>query len=294
MATLIGTVRQVVGEVFAVAEDGGRRPLSAGDAVFAGERILTTDGAAVGIDLVQGGELTLGRETDFLLTEQLQADAQDGEASAAPTAAALADVEALQQAIEAGEDPTLNAPAPAAGPAAGAGAAGGGHSFVMLDAVGGALDPVIGFPTQGLGGVPEFPQPEPAAAIETPEQPPIDGVPIAVDDASSLSEDIPSVLGNVLSNDIPGLDGGIRVVTSGTTAGAYGQLTLNADGSFSYVLNTGLAAVQGLDNGEQLSETFSYTMQDADGDPSTAQLTVTITGSNDTPSLSVIGAQVFE
>ncbi len=68
MATLIGTVRQVVGEVFAVAEDGGRRLLSAGDSVFAGERILTANGAAVGIDLVLGGELTLGRETDFLLT----------------------------------------------------------------------------------------------------------------------------------------------------------------------------------------------------------------------------------
>ena len=301
MATLIGTVRQVVGEVFAVAEDGGRRSLSAGDSVFAGERILTADGAAVGIDLVQGGELTLGRETDFLLTEQLLADAQGGEVSAAPTAAALADVEALQQAIAAGEDPTQNAPAPAAGPGAGgagaagaAGAAGGGHSFVMLDAVGGALDPVIGFPTQGLGAVSEFPQPEPAVLIETPEPPPIDGVPVAIDDANSLTEDTPSVFGNVLNNDLPGPDGGIRVVTTGTVAGAYGQLVLNADGSFSYVLNTGLAAVQGLDNGEQLSETFSYTMQDADGDPSTAQLTITITGSNDAPSLSVIGAQVFE
>ncbi|HSX88638.1 MAG TPA: VCBS domain-containing protein, partial [Pseudomonas sp.] len=119
-------------------------------------------------------------------------------------------------------------------------------------------------------------------------------MPIAIDDSNSLSEDTPSVFGNVLSNDIPGPDGGIRMVTTGTVAGVYGQLLLNADGSFSYVLNTGLAAVQGLDDGEQLSETFSYTMQDADGDPSTAQLTITITGSNDAPSLNVIGAQVFE
>ena len=295
MATLIGTVRQVVGEVFAVAEDGGRRSLSAGDSVFAGERILTANGAAVGIDLVQGGELTLGRETDFLLTEQLLAEVGGGEVPAVPTAAALADVEALQRAIAAGEDPTQNAPAPAAGPAAGGtGAAGGGHSFVMLDAVGGALEPVIGFPTQGLGAAPEFPQPEPAVPVESPEPPPIDGVPIAIDDSNSLSEDTPSVFGNVLSNDIPGPDGGIRMVTTGTVAGVYGQLLLNADGSFSYVLNTGLPAVQGLDDGEQLSETFSYTMQDADGDPSTAQLTITITGSNDAPSLNVIGAQVFE
>jgi VCBS repeat-containing protein len=122
----------------------------------------------------------------------------------------------------------------------------------------------------------------------------VDDVPTAVDDAFSLSEDTASVIGNVLSNDISGADVSATVTSTGNQAGSYGQLTLNADGSFSYVLNTGLAAVQGLDDGEQLTETFSYTMQDADGDPSTAQITITITGSNDAPSLSVIGAQVFE
>ncbi|PKR28531.1 beta strand repeat-containing protein, partial [Stutzerimonas stutzeri] len=122
----------------------------------------------------------------------------------------------------------------------------------------------------------------------------VDDVPTAANDAFSLSEDVASVIGNVLSNDISGADVSAAVTSTGNQAGSYGQLTLNADGSFSYVLNTGLAAVQGLDDGEQLSETFSYSMQDADGDPSTAQITITISGSNDTPSLSVIGAQVFE
>jgi len=70
MAKLIGTVRQVVGEVFAVGEDGLRRPLVEGDRVFAGERIITA-GGAVDIDLVQGGELTLGRGSELQLTEQL-------------------------------------------------------------------------------------------------------------------------------------------------------------------------------------------------------------------------------
>ncbi|PKM00098.1 MAG: adhesin, partial [Gammaproteobacteria bacterium HGW-Gammaproteobacteria-9] len=116
----------------------------------------------------------------------------------------------------------------------------------------------------------------------------------AANDAFSLSEDTASVIGNVLSNDVSGADVSATVSSTGNQTGSYGQLTLNADGSFSYVLNTGLAVVQGLDDGEQLSETFSYTMQDADGDPSTAQLTIIITGSNDEPSLSVIGAQVFE
>ncbi len=291
MAKLIGTVRQVVGEVFAVGEDGLRRPLIEGDRVFAGERIITA-GGAVDIDLVQGGELTLGRGSELQLTEQLLADAQGG-VSSAPSAADLADVEALQQAIAAGEDPTQTAPATAAGPAAGGtGGAGGGHSFVLLDAVGGAIDPTIGFPTGGLGSVPESPDLVTDALIQ--DEPVVDGTPTAINDTNSLDEDTPSVTGNVLVNDLPGTDGGISVVTIGTQQGLFGQLILGADGTYTYVLNTGLAVVQGLDSGEILTETFNYTMQDADGDPSSAQITITITGSNDTPTLSVIGAQVFE
>jgi len=290
MAKLIGTVRQVVGEVFAVGEDGLRRPLVEGDRLFVGDRIITANGA-VDIDLVQGGELTLGRGSEMQLTEQLLADSQDS-VSSAPSAADLADVEALQQAIAAGEDPTQTAPATAAGPAAGGtGGAGGGNTFVLLDAVGGAIDPTIGFPTGGLGFEPEYPDLVTDALIENE---PADGVPTAISDASSLDEDTPSVTGNVLANDLPGTDGGISVVTIGTQQGSYGQLILAADGTYTYVLNNGLAVVQGLDSGESLTETFSYTMQDADGDPSTAQITITITGSNDAPSLSVIGAQVFE
>jgi len=291
MAKLIGTVRQVVGEVFAVGEDGLRRPLVEGDRVFAGERIITA-GGAVDIDLVQGGELTLGRGSELQLTEQLLADAQGGDSSA-PSATDLADVEALQQAIAAGEDPTQLAPATAAGPAAGGtGGAGGGHSFVLLDAVGGAIDPTIGFPTGGLTSVPESPDLVTDALIE--DEPVVDGTPTAINDTNSLNEDTPSVTGNVLANDLPGTDGGISVVTTGTQQGLYGQLILAADGTYTYVLNNGLAVVQGLDSGETLTETFSYTMQDADGDPSSAQITITITGSNDAPTLSVIGAQVFE
>src|SRR5690606_970556 len=111
MAKLIGTVRQVVGEAFAVGGDGLRRPIVEGDRVYAGERIITSGGGAVDIDLVQGGELTLGRDSEFLLDEQLLANAQGGEAQPQPTAEALTDVEALQRAIAAGEDPTLAAPA---------------------------------------------------------------------------------------------------------------------------------------------------------------------------------------
>ena len=288
MAKLIGTVRQVVGEAFAVGEDGVRRLLIEGDRLYAGERVITSAGGAVDIDLVGAGELMLGRESDLLLDEQLLVAAEGGTQAAPPITSAteLADVEALQRAIAAGEDPTLVAPATAAGPAAGgAGGAGGGNSFVLLNEVGGAIDPTIGFPTRGLGGIPEFPDLEVAPLEETPE--PADGIPLAVDDLTQISEDTSSIAGNVLTNDQPGSDGGIRVVSVGTVAGTFGQLVLNADGTYSYALNSSLPAVQSLDEGETLTETFTYTMQDADGDPSSATLTITITGSNDGPTLSL-------
>ncbi|MCG4454700.1 retention module-containing protein, partial [Pseudomonas sp. MMS21-TM103] len=181
MATLIGVVSQVIGEVFAVAGNGERRTLAEGDRVFAGEQLVTGASGAVAIALVGGGELTLGRDSNLMLDTQLLAGARgDGSAAAAqgvesaPSAQDLAEVEQLQAAIEAGEDPTASLAATAAGPGAGAaGNAGGGHSFVLLDETAGALDPVIGFPTEGLGFIPQFPDPDIEAADIAPSTPQI-------------------------------------------------------------------------------------------------------------------------
>src|SRR3990167_965835 len=181
MATLIGVVSQVIGEVFAVAGNGARRALTEGDRVFAGEQLVTGASGAVAIALVGGGELTLGRDSSLMLDTQLLAGARgDGSAAAAqgadsaPSDQDLAEVEQLQAAIEAGEDPTASLAATAAGPGAGAaGNAGGGHSFVLLDETAGALDPVIGFPTEGLSFVPEFPDPDIEAADIAPSTPQI-------------------------------------------------------------------------------------------------------------------------
>jgi VCBS repeat-containing protein len=67
-------------------------------------------------------------------------------------------------------------------------------------------------------------------------------------------------------------------------AGLYGSLTLNANGSYSYVVDNANAAVQALrTSSDTLTETYSYTMRDTAGATSIATLTITIQGQNDTP-----------
>ncbi|MCF4978449.1 retention module-containing protein [Pseudomonas gessardii] len=162
MAKLVGVVSKVVGEVFAVAGDGSRRSLIEGDRLFAGEQLQTGAAGAVAVQLTNGQELTLGRDSSLGLSPQLlagQAPQIHASEDLAASQAQLTDVQQLQKAIAAGADPTQTAEATAAGQAGStaAGELGGGHSFVLLTEVAGRVEPVIGFPTAGFGAIPEFP-----------------------------------------------------------------------------------------------------------------------------------------
>ena len=96
---------------------------------------------------------------------------------------------------------------------------------------------------------------------------------------------------NVLTNDVFGADAPAdKMVTSiggGTlgqpVSGKHGELTLNADGSYSYKLNAGVDVPKG----ESITEEFTYTIKDADGDTSEATLTITITGDENEPVVTV-------
>ncbi len=242
MATLIGVVSQVVGEVFAVASDGSRRPLSEGDRVYAGEQLLTGASGAIAVALSNGQQLTLGRDSSLTLDEQMLASSPTSQAPTAdaappvPSDSDLTDVEQLQAAIEAGVDPTLEGEATAAGPGAGGGAggAGGGHSFVLLSEVGGALDPVIGFPTEGLSTGPEFPDGEP---IVDPDIAPqlVEGLPVAGEASNAVDEE--GLPGGIVGgpNDLAGED----TVVTGTLGYSFGP---NGIGSFAWS-SEGLAAL---------------------------------------------------
>ncbi len=77
-----------------------------------------------------------------------------------------------------------------------------------------------------------------------------------------------------------------------TIAGKYGSLVLNADGSYVY---TPYADNPAIDNGDAVLETFTYTMQDAAGVTSTANLLINVYGSSTTdPVMTADNATAFE
>lgn len=173
MARSIGVVRQVIGEVSLVGNDGLVRRLVEGERVFVGEQLLCGSDGAVAISLDQGGELTLGRDSSLLLSAALLAgDAAPEPLAPMASAEQLRELEQLQRAIAAGEDPSEKAEAPAAGPQAGAsGARGGGHSFVLLQETGGQLQPEIGFDTGPLALVNLSPELRPVLPVIDPDLP---------------------------------------------------------------------------------------------------------------------------
>ena len=96
--------------------------------------------------------------------------------------------------------------------------------------------------------------------------------PVATANVNSVTEDSDlSASGNLLTdNDGAGidsdLDGDSLSVSGVDTSGAnqYGTLTFNADGSYTYALDNNNSRVQALDDGESLTEVYTYTVTDGD------------------------------
>src|SRR5690606_7324703 len=285
-----------------------RRPLVEGDRVYAGEQLVTGAGGAVAVTLTNGEVLTLGRDSNLALNEQMLAGGdgpsnQAQQAPAAPSDSVLTDVEQLQAAIEAGVDPTQVGEATAAGPGAGgaggAGGVGGGHSFVLLSEIGGALDPVIGFPTAGFNNGPQFPDPEP---IVTPEPAAPDFTPVveveyedasgsivvgpaivdeeALADGTNPGSNAEQASGKIIvtspdgvsSLQIQGFDAVWVDVTSGVVdLGQYGIRTVGAAGNWTYTQTDNTLAhgnPYATGPADEVGESFPVRVFDPDGDVS--------------------------
>ncbi|MFO0996630.1 MAG: Ig-like domain-containing protein [Alphaproteobacteria bacterium] len=120
----------------------------------------------------------------------------------------------------------------------------------------------------------------------------VNDAPVTVADTASIGEDaIAPVKGNVLANDTD-VDAGtaLHVAVPGTFAGAYGTLTLGADGSYSYALN---AKAQTLNEGQKVVDTFNFNVTDGTAN-TPSSLSVTVTGANDGPVVTADKAAIGE
>ena len=132
--------------------------------------------------------------------------------------------------------------------------------------------------------------------------------PVAEDNDNSVAENGPTAAsGDVLTDSSPlgavdtDPDGDTLTVTNvagtpitgpTTIAATYGTLNFNPDGTYTYDLDLANPAVSGLNAGDTMAETFSYTIDDGNGGTDTAVLTITIIGENDVPTtVGTIGPQ---
>ncbi|MDF1657308.1 MAG: Ig-like domain-containing protein, partial [Verrucomicrobiales bacterium] len=112
------------------------------------------------------------------------------------------------------------------------------------------------------------------------------------DDVDEIDEDAAPITGDVLANDsdpdtgdtltvseVNGVAGNVANAVTGT----FGDLTLAADGTYSYDLDSTDSIIQALGVGETQIDSFTYTADDGNGGSAAATLTITINGVNDAP-----------
>jgi VCBS repeat-containing protein len=128
--------------------------------------------------------------------------------------------------------------------------------------------------------------------------------PTAEDNAQTITHlSQSSITGNVITDDngsgtdsdpdgdaflVDQVNGSTNFLTAVVT-GSHGTLDIAADGSYQYDLDDSDPAVTALQDGEVLTDTFTYTIDDSEGGTATATLTITIAGANDTP---VVGGTI--
>jgi len=290
MSKVIGFVKDIQGTVKVKLPDGTIKVLKAGDPIHAGEIVLTENDGQVTLLFENNQELSLDGGEQAVMDKSVY----DGEGFD------NADVQALQEALLAGQDIDLD------NTAAGAGADGGD---------GGQAQPFIAGRTGDTGNVDTYNLGTSRFQDPTDEggEGPVNQAPVAFPDFGfgvevgtsseffDQGDEGADAVGNLLINDVDdGLplpsDLDIQSISFGDNTdasvdaeglleidGLYGTLYVNAEtGEFRYEIDNDNEAVQVLNEGETLEEVFGYVVTDGDlSDDST--LTITINGTNDAP-----------
>ncbi|VFS56481.1 Uncharacterised protein [Kluyvera cryocrescens] len=141
-----GTIKAIIGQVFAISPDGSRRLLVEGDKILAGEQLETGANGAVTLTLPDGKTLDLGRDRPLGWHPQYcrnpkchrpNGHCSDTASHCRRSGSYTNSLKPLPQARK----PQLGSGEPGAG---------GAHTHVILDLTGEIVDPTAGYPTEGL------------------------------------------------------------------------------------------------------------------------------------------------
>ncbi|MFY9142153.1 VCBS domain-containing protein [Sulfuricurvum sp.] len=293
MAKVIGTVKSIHGKAAVKTVDGELVILKVGDTLHANEMVYALGAdSTVTLALEGGRTLNLNGYDEILLDSSVFAGLEKGESL---------DVDALRQAIAEGEDQTE------------AGETAAGNEVVSESNAG--ADFVVradgrGNPSSYLTGT----ESSPFAVTLDPDALDIqNAAPIAFDDAGVAVEEgsggesqydvsVPAT-GNLLANDsddgmpTPPTDMDVIGISSDDTSnitttdgsgnflvvGKYGTLVVNGEtGEYTYTIDNANGAVDALNIGDSVEESFTYTVSDGSL-TNTATLSITVNGSNDAP-----------
>ena len=265
-----GSIKEISGSVSAQSSTGQVRELNVGDIIYENELIVTTGGSRVTIELDNGKTINLSENAQILIDESVigVVDARD---------AVVSEVEGLQAALEAGEE-IGDEEATAVGEEDDA------HDF--------GLDYYAGDQTRGEVGSYLFPTdyalpaeviPVLAGEIEEVVLEPEPTLPVANPDIDETAEGVEGdgtiTEGNVLENDLSG-DGAIIVTAVGGSAANVGvpittalggTITINADGSYSYIPPAQTDHSQG-----EVHDIISYTITNTEGNSATTTLDINV------------------
>ncbi|WP_320545862.1 Ig-like domain-containing protein [Aeromonas veronii] len=251
------TVTQLKGQIYLVAADGSRKLLAEGDVLPKGAVIVSPDGASF-----MGG----GQSFNVQPASEQSEPAEEGDApqlAQNDAAGTPDDINALQQAILGGADPTQAFEASAAGgaPAAGGGGIGGvagasgNGGFVTIDRTGSATIAQAGFDTDNPADTAPI-----GDALGGEDEILFDGVPpsITVNAPDNTNDTTPTITG---TTDAPAGSTVTLVVTDANGNQQTLTTTVQPDGSYSVDVTTPLA---------EGSYTVTATVTDPAGNTGTA------------------------
>lgn len=290
MTRTIGKVKSISGKAAVKTTNDQLHVLKVGEELHENEMVYALGAdSKVTLTLEGGRELTLNGYDEILLDKSVFTALEEGEAL---------DVKALQQALAEALTPE-NMEETAAGNEVVSDANAGAEYALRNDARGNPGSYLTGTDSSSLGVTFESLQNENFA----PEA--FDDSAVAVEEGKGNEGqyDAPIIAsGNVLDNDTddllpnPPADLDVSAVTSNNTAntavlangfftivGLYGTLVINAEtGEYTYTVNENNPDVDGMNVGDSVSESFTYTVSDGSLSDQ-GILTLTINGSNDAP-----------